>query len=452
MPEFPQGVALPSSDRDQYYWKSPKIVFQQQLRQFQPFQEQGRSSATASFTLAQTDNGADNPAVAQTLSISDTTRLGPYSQFLIVAYQQTNPEQTIQLNPSKPDDANSADLTALGRSLTAAEQANGLNQFLVTREKIAIIVSADNPYGKSLTIQQVRQIFQGQITNWKQLGGVDAPIQVIGRPADNPTRLSLQNYPSFKSSELDKIATFPKQDSTANIIDSLGRNGISFAPATEVIEQVSIRVIPIDNVGIDDARYPFSQPFTYIYQGTVSKKTQDFLNFTQSTDAQAALELAQRQPQDPRLQQQPLVPGLNLTKPSSRSPDTAPDTAPINAAPIAETPLSQPQGQAEGNASEISGTWIPLSLLALSFGILGWLTYRRVQLEKKRKKIPRPAPNYVERINVKPRQALDQTPKASGSEYGPETLATLQSPEQMEPEPISPWDDAPDPWNDGRPE
>lgn len=370
--------------------------------------KQQNNNQKTPFFWAQTN--ANSGAIV----ISDTTRLGPYSRYLIDAYGKTNPDQRVQLNSGNSGTAVS--LTGLGRSLTPSEIANGFEQVPVTREKIAIIVAADNPFQKSLTIQQVAQIFRGELTNWKDVGGVDAPIRIIGRPRENTARIALESYQALTGLS-ESQAGFPPQDSTAEIMSTLGRDGISFAPASEVIEQDLIRVVPIDNVSVDDARYPFSQPFTYVYQGDISTSTQAFLDFIRTPDAQAALEFAQIQPVDAaRLAQSPIFP---VVRPEDDRPSSpVPTSSPIAASPITEAPQSNPIGVETQQPTPWS--WLPLVLLFVACSGLGWLVYMRTKLEEKKKKIPRPAPNYAERLKAQPRPetaiAVDPTQVGDSSE------------------------------------
>ena len=74
------------------------------------------------------------------------------------------------------------DIVAMGRGLTPAEKAQGLEQVRLQREKIAIVVGADNPFKESLTSRQFARIFRGQITNWSQLGGSSGKIRFIDHP------------------------------------------------------------------------------------------------------------------------------------------------------------------------------------------------------------------------------------------------------------------------------
>ncbi len=353
---------------------------------------------------------------SESIVLADNTRLGPYSVLLKDAFEESQTQQVLQLNESD----STPDLVAIARSLTSEEKAQGFRQQLVTREKIALIVGTDNPFQGTLTLQQVTQIFKGEITNWKQVGGDDRPLQLINRSPQNQTRQALKAYSVFSQAQFDANEFQGSGDTTAAIINELGKTGISYTHASEAIEQFTTRIISIDNVGVDDGRYPFSQPLHYVYTKQPDQKTQGFLDFLQTPDAESAIEFAQSQPADPtRAYAVPLLKTLQGQNTASSQPSgatttkktdpTKPDAIPatpldLDSPPsttVTEIPASgenplTPSPSGDGGV----WSWLPLLLIFLGLGILGWLTFMRVNLEKKRKYTSRPAPNYAERLKA----------------------------------------------------
>ena len=184
-----------------------------------------------------------------------------------------------------------ADLAAISRPLNDTEISQGLASEDVKRVKIAVIVGADNPFSDSLTSQQFAKIFRGEITNWSELGGSDAPIRLVDRPDVSDTRLSLAAYPVFKASEFatGSTATQVNTDSTADIIEQLGQDGISYALFDEVNGMAGVRILPMHQTLPTDARYPFSQPFSFIYKGEPSPGSAAFLGYAAGAPGQTAL-------------------------------------------------------------------------------------------------------------------------------------------------------------------
>ncbi|HIK43358.1 MAG TPA: substrate-binding domain-containing protein, partial [Leptolyngbyaceae cyanobacterium M65_K2018_010] len=187
------------------------------------------------------------------------------------------------------------DLAAIGRGLTESELQSGLQQIPLSRHKIAIIVSPENPFNGSLTIEQFAQIFRGEITNWSQVGGPDAPIVLIDRPVTSDTRQAFRNYPVFQNAPFQAAAgaTVLQTDDTAAVIQDLGPTGISYAIADQVIDNPAVKIVPMHETLPDDPRYPFSQPLAYVYRANdPSPAALAFLGYATNPDNEAIIEAA----------------------------------------------------------------------------------------------------------------------------------------------------------------
>jgi phosphate transport system substrate-binding protein len=136
---------------------------------------------------------------------------------------------------------NSADIAAISRPLTSAEQSQGLVAVAVARDQIAIVVGKDNPYRRSLTSAQVMQIFQGQITDWSQVGGSPGAIAIINRPAISGTHqtfkeLVLQGGNFGTTANMTTMA----QDATTPLLRQLETDGIGYATYAQVANQQTV--------------------------------------------------------------------------------------------------------------------------------------------------------------------------------------------------------------------
>ncbi|MEH2143498.1 DUF4912 domain-containing protein [Nostoc sp.] len=188
--------------------------------------------------------------------------------------------------------AGKIDIAAMGRGLTPAEKAQGLEQVRLRREKIAIVVGANNPFKQSLTSKQFARIFRGEVTNWSQLGGPSLKIRLIDHPNTSETRNTFRTYPAFKTANFatGPNATQVSEDNTAEIIKQLGKDGISYVLANQVSKLKGVRVLELHQALPDDAKYPFSQPLVYVYKKNPSLTTVDFLGFTLAPPGQKAIE------------------------------------------------------------------------------------------------------------------------------------------------------------------
>jgi ABC-type phosphate transport system substrate-binding protein len=197
------------------------------------------------------------------LTIEGSSSMEVITRTLLQRFQQTFPNTNATLIERPSDEAlanllaGTTDLAAIGRPLTDEERAQGLMEVSVAREKIAIIVSDDNPYTGDLEADDFVRIFRGEITNWIELGGPDLPIRFIDRPPTSDTRRALGNYEIFGGDlTTGENVVQVRNDSTAEVVEALGDNGIGYAIASQGIGQDNVRVLSMDNTLPDDPRLP----------------------------------------------------------------------------------------------------------------------------------------------------------------------------------------------------
>lgn len=187
-----------------------------------------------------------------------------------------------------------ADLAAISRPLTEEEKAKGLIAIPVRREKIAIVVGTDNPFAQSITGSQFAQIFRGEIKDWGSVGGATGPIRVIDRPDVSETRQALRPYPVFATADFKTgdNATQIGEDSTEALATELGKDGIGYALVGELEGQTNIKALQLHKTPPSDSRYPFSQPYAFVYNGGASPAATAFLGYATGNPGQAAIEKA----------------------------------------------------------------------------------------------------------------------------------------------------------------
>ncbi|MEY2914925.1 MAG: hypothetical protein RLZZ184_4234 [Cyanobacteriota bacterium] len=241
------------------------------------------------------------------------------------------------------------DIAALGRRLTAEEKAQGLQQILLHREKIAIIVSNHNPFQEGLTTEQLAKIFRGEITDWSEVGNTQGKIRLIDHPDHSDTRASLREYPAFKSGQFaNGNAVQMPDDNTANIIKELGDDGISYVLANQVSKLPAVRVLKIQDFSPETVEYPFSQPFVYVYQQNPGLKVKDFIGFILAKPGQESIKAA-RQAEALAIMSSQLqtvtTPTLTATEISTATPTATatinqnPSSSPIPTSPATEQPI-----------------------------------------------------------------------------------------------------------------
>ena len=163
-----------------------------------PVGQSGRQSVTPpnpDLSRSQIDTSQADP---QVLTLDGSVTLVALIKQFQLAYSQINPAlpTTYGVPDGKPNGSNQGIQNLLknevvvavsSRPISGSELQAGLQAVPFARDAIAIVVGTNNPFQGSLTLAQLKQIYQGQITNWSQVGGSNLPIKVINRPTSSGT-------------------------------------------------------------------------------------------------------------------------------------------------------------------------------------------------------------------------------------------------------------------------
>jgi phosphate transport system substrate-binding protein len=168
----------------------------------------------------------------------------------------------------------------------------------IARDAVAVIVGVNNPFQGGLTQDQLRQIYQGKITNWSQVGGSNVPIKVINRAVGSGTRDFFQSTVLLEqpfAPDSANFFTFP-QDETTGIIRMLNTDGISYATVSQTENQQLVRVVPIDGISpkdkttIQDGKYPLSRSVYLAIRKQNSPAVKQFIDLALSPQGQQIAE------------------------------------------------------------------------------------------------------------------------------------------------------------------
>lgn len=184
------------------------------------------------------------------------------------------------------------DIADSSRALSDDEKNSGLIENVVAIDGIAISINKANKV-KSLTKQQLADIYTGKITNWKDVGGADEQIVVIGREAASGTR-----------SAFEELLKIENQCKYAQELDNTGAVVAKCAATTGAIGYVSLDAVDnsINTMELDGAKatvanikagkYPLQRPFVMATKGKISKqnkKVQALFDYINSDAGQAII-------------------------------------------------------------------------------------------------------------------------------------------------------------------
>ena len=185
------------------------------------------------------------------------------------------------------------DLAAMTRDLHDSEDDAAAHNFLVARGNITIIVHKTSTL-KNLTQAQVRAIFKGEITNWKSLGGDNAPINVVSRLHGSSTRQYMEEV-VLNGSEF--VGTVKEVASTQLVAEAVAVDpyAIGYIASKDNAGSVEFGSLSIDGVAASHAtilsgRYPFTHSFYLLMFGELQGLSFDFIQFARSAHGQKIIE------------------------------------------------------------------------------------------------------------------------------------------------------------------
>ena len=233
------------------------------------------STVAASSEVASTETTAD---LSGSISMVGSTSMEKLANALSEAFMEEHPDVTVTaefVGSGAGIEAVTNGTTDIGnssRSLKDEEKAAGVVENVVAIDGIAVCVDPANEVA-DLTKEQLTNIYNGTITNWKEVGGVDEPIIVIGREAGSGTRGAFEELVDLKdackyANELDSTgAVIAKVASTPGAIGYASLDALD-----DSVKALSLEGVEATAENIKAGNYFLSRPFVMATKGEISEQ------------------------------------------------------------------------------------------------------------------------------------------------------------------------------------
>lgn len=254
----------------------------------------GCGGNAGSSTNKSTANGKTQSS--QTVATDGSTSMEKVIGFLSEAYMEEHGNIKVTYNPTGSSSGIQAvaegrcDIGLASRDLKEDETAD-LQGTIVAIDGIGIIVHPDNP-ATDLTIEQIEKIYSGEISNWKEVGGNDAPIVCIGREAASGTRDGFEEVTGTK----DKCKYSQELTSTGDVVQTVSGNPnaigyASVASVNDTVKMVSVEGVNPTTETIQDGEYKVQRNFVLVTKKNtaLSKAAQEFFDFATSEQADSLI-------------------------------------------------------------------------------------------------------------------------------------------------------------------
>ena len=252
------------------------------------------SSAAASSTSAATGSAASSTAAALSGNVATggSTSMKNVIAALTEGFAEVEPGVTVSYDPTGSGAGitgatdKTLDIGLSSRALKDDEKAD-VDGTTIALDGIAIIVNNASKV-EDLTVDQLKQMFTGEITNWSEVGGDDGEIVLIGREAGSGTRDGFESIVDVK----DSCKYAQELTATGAVISAVEANPLAIGYASlsavgDTVKMVTVGGVECSEETVKDGSYEVQRPFVFVTNKsvTLSEQAQAFFDFATSADA-----------------------------------------------------------------------------------------------------------------------------------------------------------------------
>jgi phosphate transport system substrate-binding protein len=241
----------------------------------------------------QQNTSQDIGKLSGTLTIAGSTSVQPFSEVLAEAFQAKNAGVQVNVQGGGSSQgveaaiSGAANIGSVSRDVTPEEKAKNLVVTPIAVDGVAIVI---NPANKitALTMEDVKNIYLGNIKNWKELGGNDAAITVVSREDGSGTR---DAFSTIVMNKEDMVKTAIIQNSTGAVRTTVAgdKNAIGYISLSKVnkdVKSLDIDGVKASEANIKAGNYKLQRPFIYITKGAPQGLAKTFIDFVLSDEGQ----------------------------------------------------------------------------------------------------------------------------------------------------------------------
>ena len=257
----------------------------------------GSASSTAASSAAASSTAASSVAASAAGDLSGNVATGGSTSMknviaaLTEGFAEVQPGVTVSYDPTGSGAGitgatdKTLDIGLSSRALKADE--TGVTGTTIALDGIAIIVNKDSKV-EDLTVDQLKQMFTGEITNWSEVGGDDGEIVLIGREAGSGTRDGFESIVDVK----DSCKYAQELTATGAVISAVEANPLAIGYASlsavgDTVKMVTVGGVECSEETVKDGSYEVQRPFVFVTNKsvTLSEQAQAFFDFATSADA-----------------------------------------------------------------------------------------------------------------------------------------------------------------------
>ena len=252
----------------------------------------GGSASSSASTAAGSAASSTAAALSGNVAAGGSTSMKNVIAALTEGFAEVEPGVTVSYDPTGSGAGitgaadKTLDIGLSSRALKDDEKAD-VEGTTIALDGIAIIVNNASKV-ENLTVDQLKQMFTGEITNWSEVGGDDGEIVLIGREAGSGTRDGFESIVEVK----DSCKYAQELTATGAVISAVEANPLAIGYASlsavgDTVKMVTVGGVECSEETVKDGSYEVQRPFVFVTNKsvTLSEQAQAFFDFATSADA-----------------------------------------------------------------------------------------------------------------------------------------------------------------------
>ena len=252
----------------------------------------GGSASSSASTAAGSAASSTAAALSGNVAAGGSTSMKNVIAALTEGFAEVEPGVTVSYDPTGSGAGitgatdTTLDIGLSSRALKDDEKAD-VEGTTIALDGIAIIVNNASKV-EDLTVDQLKQMFTGEITNWSEVGGDDGEIVLIGREAGSGTRDGFESIVDVK----DSCKYAQELTATGAVISAVEANPLAIGYASlsavgDTVKMVTVGGVECSEETVKDGSYEVQRPFVFVTNKsvTLSEQAQAFFDFATSADA-----------------------------------------------------------------------------------------------------------------------------------------------------------------------
>jgi len=229
-----------------------------------------------------------------TVIVAGSTSVQPYAEVLAEHYSSIYPDKAVDIQGGgsstgiRAAQSGTADIGMSSRSLTEEEQE--MWNIIIAKDGLVLIVHPNNPVN-GLTLEQIRRIYSGDVTNWREVGGADKRIHVVTREEGSGTRSAFEDMLMENGQITARAIVLNTNGSVRQLVsnDVASIGFVSLGLADHTVKALMLDGITPSWDNVMNGSYTLFRPFYFVSAEEPEGLIKEFIDFTMSDEGQMLL-------------------------------------------------------------------------------------------------------------------------------------------------------------------